>query len=102
MCRFTDFTKYLSLSGSIYWTLSGSAKIIYGQIWLKWRCLGGHNCPWEVPSFIFTDSVDAGGSFDDDPASQRSTWQPKLLLISVNHRTDIEFDIACDPFWSSG
>jgi len=49
-------------------------------------------------------SLDISGhtTMCDDPASRRSTLQPKLLLISVNHRTDIEFDIACDPFWSSG
>jgi LGFP repeat len=63
-CRYIDFSKYLSLSGSIYWTPSGGAKMIYGQIWLKWKCLGGHAGPLGYPTTDELVTGDHGGRYN--------------------------------------
>ncbi|KAH7141661.1 hypothetical protein EDB81DRAFT_884736 [Dactylonectria macrodidyma] len=40
-CRFNDFAKDGNVTGSIYWTRSLGAFLIYGQIFHKWKSIGG-------------------------------------------------------------
>lgn len=63
--RYVDFAKFLSPGGSIYWTPKGGAKMIYGQIWLKWKCLGGHDGPLGYPVTDELETGDHKGRYND-------------------------------------
>ncbi|KAH7187775.1 hypothetical protein DER44DRAFT_833819 [Fusarium oxysporum] len=64
-CRFNDFAINGNPTGSIYWTSSQGAHLIYGQIWLKWKSIGGEGGHLGYPITDEASTPDGRCRFND-------------------------------------
>jgi len=76
ICRFNNFAMDGNATGSIYWTSSGGAHLIYGQIWLKWISLGGEAGPLGYPTTDESSAGDNAGRYNDFSKGGTIYWSP--------------------------
>ncbi|KAF9773306.1 hypothetical protein IL306_008921 [Fusarium sp. DS 682] len=81
-CRFNDFAINGNPTGSIYWTPSQGAHLIYGQIWLKWKSIGGEGSNLGYPITDEASTPDGKCRFNDFAMDGNWTgsiyWTPSL------------------------
>lgn len=76
VCRFNNFAMDGHATGSIYWTPTGGAYLIYGQIWLKWLALGGEGGALGYPMTDELSAGDHGGRYNDFNKGGTIYWSP--------------------------
>ncbi|KAH0536516.1 hypothetical protein FGG08_006612 [Glutinoglossum americanum] len=76
ICRFNDFAMDGHATGSIYWTPSGGAHLIYGEVWLKWNSLSGEAGPLGYPTTDETSAGDNNGRYNDFSKGGTIYWSP--------------------------
>jgi uncharacterized protein with LGFP repeats len=78
--RLNNFTR----SGSIYWTPTTGAWSIHGDIWAKYRALGGPSSVLGYPVTDETGTPDGVGRFNHFANSGSIYWTPTAKAWSIH------------------
>jgi uncharacterized protein with LGFP repeats len=95
--RFNNFAN----GGAIYWTPSGGAHLIYGEIYKKWIALGGESSSLGYP---LTDETSAGlhGGRYNDFSGGSIYWSPATGTHVLNGSLPDHLDFHQDFTFGSG